>query len=92
MSDFLIDSPMAECRRVAWGTRFKGETHGRIWERAREFYGRWSAGKVNLGADYDRFRGKINGSGDAWEGEGGDVTFDVGDLELGKGGEENVDV
>ncbi len=83
MRDFLIDSPMAECRRLAWGTRFTGEPHGRIWERARDLYAAWSAGNLDLGADYDRFRGGMSGGGDAWEGDNQslDAGFNVEDFE-----------
>jgi hypothetical protein len=80
--DFVLDSPMAECRRLAIRTRVTGEPLRLVWERARELYGAWSAGKLDLGPKYDRWRGRISGGGgDAWEDESGDTDFDVGELE-----------
>ena len=80
--DFVLDSPMAECRRLAVATRVTGEPLRLVWERAREHYGAWSAGKLDLGPKYDRWRGRISGGGgDAWEDEGGETDFDVEKLE-----------
>lgn len=88
MRDFVIDSPMAECRRLAWGTRFPGQAHGSVWERARELFQYWLAGRLSLGEDYDRYRDTMLGFeqrnvGDAYEGEDQSLEagFNVEDFE-----------
>jgi len=79
MRDFVLDSPMAECRRLSVRVREIGEPWRLTRERAKDLYNAWSAGKLDLGAKYDRWRGRISGGGgDAWEGDGADTDFDVG--------------
>jgi len=89
MRDFLLDSPMAECRRLAWASRSSAaEGYGETWEKARELFEWWLAGKMWLGEQYDRYRETMVGFdcrkvGDAWEGEDQslDVGFNVEDFE-----------
>ncbi len=89
LRDFVMDSPMAECRRLAWRDRRRGE-YGRVtWERAKGMYQKWLRAEVSLGREYDRFRERCGGRdwrdadfhlvGDAAELEGGNVSFDVED-------------
>lgn len=61
MRDFLMDSPMAECRRLAWRERRRAELYRDTWERGREMYQEWLQGKVSLGREYDRFRERCGG-------------------------------
>jgi|HubBroStandDraft_6_1064221.scaffolds.fasta_scaffold123959_3 hypothetical protein len=91
MSDFLIDSPAAECRRLAMqeqllcgGTRKYTERTGQA---AGALFRAWLAGRMSLGEEYDRYRESIQGSvgraehGDSWEEEeGGDTEFNVEDF------------
>jgi hypothetical protein len=92
MRDCLIDSPMAECRRLAWGMRDQTsryrENHRVTWEKARELFQYWLAGKMSLGEEYDCYRETMKGFdprkvGDAWEGEDQtlDTSFNVEDFE-----------
>jgi hypothetical protein len=66
MSDFLLDSPMAECRRLAWGMRDQSarhrENHRVTWEKAAQLFQFWLAGKLSLGEEYDRYREMMAGS------------------------------
>ena len=87
--DFLLDSPMAECRRLAWRVRRRAEPYRLAWERAKEIFQKWLRGEVSLGRKYDRFRERYGGrdwrdadfklNGDACEDGGGDRDFDVGE-------------
>jgi hypothetical protein len=98
MKDFVLDSPMAECRRLAWGMREQSlrhrESYRVTWDKARQLFGLWLAGKLSLGEDYDRYRETMSGFepqkvGDAWEGEDQslDAGFDVSQLEGGESDE-----
>jgi hypothetical protein len=93
MRDFVLDSPMKECRRLAWEGKERGEEYWRIWERGRKLFDGWLRGGFDLGEDYDGYRDSLRVGvrrdetmGDAWEPEAGDVSFEVGDLDSGKGG------
>lgn len=85
--DFVLDSPMAECRRLAWAVRVTGESYGRTWEKAAEMFQRWREGKISLGEDYDKYRQTMVGfqanKGDAWEARGEDrgTDFNVEDFQ-----------
>jgi len=86
MRDFVIDSPMAECRRLACAmsdVKHRGwtEEDNRL---ARGLFQSWLAGRMDLGEEYDRYREAMRGAGrqvehgDSWEDEeGGDTDFDV---------------
>jgi hypothetical protein len=93
MRDFVIDSPMAECRRLAWRERRRAEPYRLTWERGREIYQKWLRGEESLGREYDRFRESCGGRdwrdadfklvGDAYEGEdqSKDAGFNAEDFE-----------
>jgi len=92
MIDFVIDSPMAECNRLAWAMREQGSRHRECyrvtWAKAAHFFELWLAGKFSLGEKYDHYRETMAGFerqrvGDAWEGEdeGVDGSFNMEDFE-----------
>jgi len=91
LRDFVMDSPMAECRRLAWRERRTAEPYRLAWERAREMYQKWLVGRVSLGREYDRFRERCGGRdwrdadfklvGDGGESGDGDVSFNVEDFQ-----------
>jgi len=99
--DFVLDSPMAECRRLAWAERPERavdgwEPHCETWERARRLFDLWLAGKLSLGAEYDKYRETMQGFegrrvGDAYEDGDGDTEFAVDNLDADGGGGTDVE-
>ena len=92
VKDFVMDSPMAECRRLAWGMRDQSRGHREdyrvTWAKASQLFELWLAGKLSLGEKYDRYRETVAGFerqtlGDSWEGEDQSLNtgFNVEDFE-----------
>jgi hypothetical protein len=83
LKDVQILSPQGQCKKMAWMSKVKGESHHSIFqERAVSLFHGWEAGNFDLGPEYDQYRGCVGGkAGDAWEGDEGDVGFDTEDFE-----------
>jgi hypothetical protein len=94
LRDFVLDSPMAECRRIAWAMRDNSPGHWQhystTWRQAREIWQDWFAGRLDLGGQYDRYR-EAMAALHREKADNGQVG-DRGDACEGKGGDTDFNV